>query len=147
MVVRDGKVLGAGVFVIKDRSVLLCERSDGQGWCIPGGKVDEGETFEVAAKRELFEEAGIQANTLVDIGEIFSNAHVHGEDRDVHSRIYVCDSYEESADSLKTNFEISKFVFIPFIGLDFFEVSMYMFKPTIKGLELLRKHYGMKKAY
>jgi 8-oxo-dGTP pyrophosphatase MutT (NUDIX family) len=43
----------------KDRKVLVGKRGDGQGWCLPGGKVDPGESFCEAAERELWEETGI----------------------------------------------------------------------------------------
>jgi 8-oxo-dGTP pyrophosphatase MutT (NUDIX family) len=33
-------------------------------WATPGGALDEGETFEQAAKRELFEETGIQIDAV-----------------------------------------------------------------------------------
>jgi 8-oxo-dGTP diphosphatase / 2-hydroxy-dATP diphosphatase len=45
------------------------KRGFGMGkWNGFGGKVDEGETIEEAAKRELFEEAGITAGNLEKLG-------------------------------------------------------------------------------
>src|SRR5437879_641940 len=38
--------------------VLMIERGDGHGWALPGGKVDPGETPDVAVVRETEEEAG-----------------------------------------------------------------------------------------
>ena len=53
------------VVLNQSQEVLLLRRSatdprrPGE-WDFPGGGVDEGETFEAAASRELFEEAGIK---------------------------------------------------------------------------------------
>ncbi len=50
----------AGCFVrVNDEFLVLLRRKDGT-WGIPGGKVEEGETYEKAAWRELFEETGIR---------------------------------------------------------------------------------------
>lgn len=62
---------GLGVILIKEGKILLGKRhpdpdkadsafrSAGE-WCIPGGKLDFGETFEECAIREVFEETGIK---------------------------------------------------------------------------------------
>ncbi|PPF40362.1 MULTISPECIES: (deoxy)nucleoside triphosphate pyrophosphohydrolase [unclassified Pseudoclavibacter] len=57
----------AGVF-LQDGNVLACRRgSDKSGagsWEFPGGKVEPGETHEVALAREISEELSIQVNVL-----------------------------------------------------------------------------------
>jgi 8-oxo-dGTP pyrophosphatase MutT (NUDIX family) len=53
------KVRAAGVlYVASTGHVLLVHRSDGQGWAFPGGGVEDGESAEEAARRELLEETG-----------------------------------------------------------------------------------------
>lgn len=67
---------GVGVLVVKEGKILLGERlaSHGAGtWCIPGGHLEFGETFEQTALRELEEEAGI---TDVEVKGLVS---VHNE--------------------------------------------------------------------
>lgn len=50
----------AGVILTQpDGRTLLLQRSDGSGWCFPGGKVEEGETSLACTTRETFEETGL----------------------------------------------------------------------------------------
>ena len=72
------KKFGSGVGVIllrKDGKILIGRRNDdpfkarcsfnGQGkWCIPGGKLHFGESFEEAAIREVKEETGMAAKSV-----------------------------------------------------------------------------------
>lgn len=57
----------AGIF-LQDGNVLACrrgpEKSGAGSWEFPGGKVEPGETHEVALAREISEELSIQVNVL-----------------------------------------------------------------------------------
>jgi 8-oxo-dGTP pyrophosphatase MutT (NUDIX family) len=44
--------------------VLICERTDGAGWCWPGGHQKEGETPEKCAIREFWEETGYRLGAV-----------------------------------------------------------------------------------
>ena len=105
-------VMGCGV-VCTDAAgyILIGKRSDGQGWCLPGGKIDPGETSMEAAARELQEESGLIAEKLTLIGTIKSQAYVHGVLRNVQSDIYKLDSYTCTEESLQPNGEMLEFKF------------------------------------
>jgi 8-oxo-dGTP pyrophosphatase MutT (NUDIX family) len=45
--------------------ILMCRRTDGEGWAFPGGGIKDGETAERAAWREFWEETGYR---LGDVG-------------------------------------------------------------------------------
>jgi len=47
----------------KGPKVLLVHRPRYDDWSFPKGKVDPGETFKQAAKREVFEETGLRCKT------------------------------------------------------------------------------------
>ena len=36
-----------------------------RGWELPGGKITEGESFDITALRELFEEAGVLGTAMI----------------------------------------------------------------------------------
>ncbi len=42
-----------------DSQVLLTKRKDNEQWCLPGGRVDAGESVSEAMEREFYEETGI----------------------------------------------------------------------------------------
>jgi ADP-ribose pyrophosphatase YjhB (NUDIX family) len=51
----------------KLKRVLILERAGGNAageWCLPGGKLDYGETFEEVARRELREETDLELLSL-----------------------------------------------------------------------------------
>jgi 8-oxo-dGTP diphosphatase len=82
---------GFGVMILRDNKVLLGQRHtdpakadselQGEGtWTMPGGKLHYGESFEEGAKREVFEETGldISVNDLQVISltnDIGTHAH------------------------------------------------------------------------
>ncbi len=88
---QEKKKVGAGIGVILIRrgKILLGKRhsdpdkadsafrSAGE-WCLPGGKLDFGETFEEGAIREVKEETGITIiNPKVTSVHNFKNIHAH----------------------------------------------------------------------
>ncbi|XP_073504235.1 oxidized purine nucleoside triphosphate hydrolase isoform X2 [Phyllobates terribilis] len=61
------------VLVVQPQRILLGMKKRGFGagrWNGFGGKVQQGETIEEAAKRELWEESGLTTDTLQKIGNI-----------------------------------------------------------------------------
>ena len=55
----------AGILVVREGRLLLIERRNPPyAWAPPAGHVDEGETYEQAARRELLEEVGLTASSL-----------------------------------------------------------------------------------
>ncbi len=80
------------VFDIDSRLLLLnaVRRDDGHVfWLAPGGGVDERESFEAAALRELWEETGL----IVELGPcVWTRRHVYvwgGQARDQYERYFV----------------------------------------------------------
>lgn len=71
----------AGCFCRSEKKVLLLERShfvsQAGTWCIPGGKVEPGESPKDAAKRELYEETGITIPTPQQIGALYIRLHTY----------------------------------------------------------------------
>ena len=64
-------IVGASVFIYKDGRLLLQKRKDNGCWGDHGGCCELGEAVEETAKRELYEETGLIANSMELLG-VFS---------------------------------------------------------------------------
>jgi len=60
--------LGVRVMMIDKDQVLLVRHTYMDGWFMPGGGVERGETLDYAARREAHEETGAMLNNLSLVG-------------------------------------------------------------------------------
>jgi ADP-ribose pyrophosphatase YjhB (NUDIX family) len=67
------RIGSCAVIFDEDREkVLLTRRADNGLWCLPGGRMEPGESIEECCCREVFEETGLMIRTTRLIG-IYSN--------------------------------------------------------------------------
>lgn len=61
-------IIGVGIFLIENDRVALVQRGKPPrkgAWSVPGGALELGESLEQAARRELYEETGLEASELI----------------------------------------------------------------------------------
>ena len=65
-------MVGSTVLVMDVQNrLLMIKRSDNGSWGVPGGAMELGETTEETARRELFEETGLEVGELTLFGVFF----------------------------------------------------------------------------
>ena len=93
--------VGASVIVEDSQGrILLQLRTDNQCWGYAGGSVELDEVVEDAARRELFEETGLIAESL-ELFDIFSGRDIHyiypnGDEVSNIDIVYICKKYSGS---------------------------------------------------
>jgi 8-oxo-dGTP pyrophosphatase MutT (NUDIX family) len=102
----------AGGIVIGDGGAIAMVRSkNSQSWLFPKGHVEEGETDEEAALREIEEETGLKnLEYLDDLGEFARPATEEFEERTVHMYLYLAPMHA----TLSPTLEIEEARWIPF---------------------------------
>jgi ADP-ribose pyrophosphatase YjhB (NUDIX family) len=74
---RLGQItFGCSALVLDDSGtkVLLTRRTDNGRWCLPGGRLDPGESAAETCVREVLEETGLEVEIVRLIG-LYSNPH------------------------------------------------------------------------
>lgn len=86
------------IVINENNEVLIEERSDDGNFDFPGGGVDLGETAEDAAKRELYEETGLEALSLeffkLYSGEVTRYVYSNGDIIYGIDAVYICREYK-----------------------------------------------------
>lgn len=87
MEIKTVKVVAA--IIVNSGKVLSCKRGYGNhkgGWEFPGGKIENGETFEEAVKREIKEELDIE----IEVERFFIDIEHDYEDFHLSMKCYIC---------------------------------------------------------
>lgn len=102
--IRNPYCLGVRLLVRNEEGgVLLVWHSYLPGWHLPGGGVDKGEQMADAARRELREEAGIEALSDPELLGMFLNREAFGRD---HIGLYAVRDWRPGKAYLAPNSEI-----------------------------------------
>ena len=107
--------LGVRAMVLDEaaQSVFLVRHTYVNGWHLPGGGVERGETFMQALIKELREEGNIELdaefNALPVLFGLYKNNHASNRD---HVALYICRSYRQTAPRLPDR-EIAEARFFP----------------------------------
>src|SRR5947209_6211872 len=62
------------IFDETGEKILLTRRTDNGRWCLPGGRMDPGESIEETCVREVWEETGLEVRVVRLLG-IYSTPH------------------------------------------------------------------------
>ncbi len=86
-----------GVVIFRAKVLLLYKnyKNRYEGWVLPKGTVERGETYELTALREVKEESGVSAKIVNYIGKSQYTFSTHNDivEKDVHWFLMMSDNY------------------------------------------------------
>jgi 8-oxo-dGTP pyrophosphatase MutT (NUDIX family) len=118
---------------VKDGEILIGRRRDGTGWCGPGGGIEDGETPEQAARRELNEEFGIKANEMIPVGVMNGLPERYGV-----PFIFLCTDYDGIPKCDGKEMEDARFCKLDELP------EFHLFPPFMKSVSMLLKELRRK---
>ena len=107
-------VVDAGIPGIRGRSAALIARHDRRGrlvWSLPKGRVEAGETPEVAAVREIAEETGIAGRVVAPLGTI--DFWFVAEGRRIHKTVHHYLLLAEGGELSDDDIEVVEVAWVP----------------------------------
>ena len=127
----------------KDNKLFIAKRQNsgqmGGRWEFPGGKLEEGESFEQAIKREMYEEF---KTGVTGIEKITETQFVHNDKKcSLHAF-----AVEFEHDGIKTPFVLSEHTEYKWVDpseikkLNFVDSDLKIYKAVVKYLKGLKKH-------
>lgn len=155
---EKGQVKYADVVVVTEENEILLlmrslfDSSNPGAWVVPGGHVDEGETDEQAAKRELLEESGISVDNLAEDISKRTRFYQLGsfEDDKVHISYYcLIIQKKEDVELLLQAEETRDYLWVPNTDLINYEMVFNMRDNILKmmGWELTPQQKIIRKAF
>ena len=93
----------------KSETILLVRHTYSDGWALPGGGVEVGESVKFALERELEEEVGLICGRLVILG-LYFNQSISKRD---HVAIYLVESWVRQDRHVSPTIEIASAVWFP----------------------------------
>jgi 8-oxo-dGTP pyrophosphatase MutT (NUDIX family) len=88
----------------KTKSILLVKHTYSEGWVLPGGGVEVGESMLTALKRELSEEAGLECKSA-KVLDVYHNSSISKRD---HVVIYLVEDWQEEQAHERPKLEIAE---------------------------------------
>ena len=123
---QEGELRIGACAVIFDQlheKVLLTRRSDNGLWCLPGGRMEPGESIEECCRREVLEETGLEVE-LKRLIALYSNRDQLVIYKDGTTAQFVVASFEAtvSGGTLGLSNETTEAGFFPFSEMDSMEM-------------------------
>ena len=91
---QNRPAVGVAVIVIENGKVLLGKRLNSHGsgtWAFPGGHLEFGESIELCAKREVFEETGL---SIKNIQRVAYTNDIFKEEKKHYVTLFVVSEYD-----------------------------------------------------